>query len=150
MQDLGEVPPAELQSLIMEERSRNRYTFEDFISATRTLGFGRDGPLGLDFEDDIEDEFIANAWRDAVRRAWRDPENASALLRDAHEAFRILAETRGSTILRHQWETGSVKMMTPERAYDVLEVPKDVDESMLLTVFALRVCPVFPRIEERD
>jgi ubiquitin carboxyl-terminal hydrolase 25/28 len=144
MQEIGGLPPQELQALIMEERSRGRYTFDDSWAASRTLGFGQDGHLGLDFEDDIEDEFVANAWRDAVRWAWRDPDNGSALLRDAHEAFRMLAEARGSAKLRQMWESGCAKMLTPERAYDVLEIPKDTDESMLLTVFSLRVRRVLP------
>jgi ubiquitin carboxyl-terminal hydrolase 25 len=146
MQELGEAPPPELQALVMEERSRNRFTFGDVHNAAKMLGFGRDGHLGVEFEDDVEEEFIVNAWKDAVRRSWRDAENGASLLRDVHEAFRILAEVRGSVKLHQAWEAGNTKMMTPERAYDALEVPKDVDEALLLTVFNLRVRLLFFKV----
>jgi ubiquitin carboxyl-terminal hydrolase 25/28 len=150
MQELGEAPPPELQALVMEERSRNRIAVDDVHNAAKTLGFGRDGPLGVEFEDDVEEEFIVNAWKDAVRRSWRDAENGASLLSHAHEAFRILAEIRGSVKLHQIWEAGNTKMMTPERAYNALEAPMDVDEALLLTVFSLRVriqfCSFFDRL----
>jgi ubiquitin carboxyl-terminal hydrolase 25 len=140
MQDAGEVPPPELQHLVMMERERLRFTHQDLLDATKTLGFGSDGPLGVEFEDDVPEEFIINAWRDALKRAWKDTERGSELQRSATEAFRIIADARGSVKLRKLWEEGKGKTMTPDRAYDLLEVPKMVDEAMLLTVFQFRVC----------
>lgn len=139
MQDLGN-SPSELQNIVLEERSRNRYTLEDLERAIKTLGFGKDGHLGVEFESDVPEEFIGEAWKDCIRRAWRDPEHCAELQREAHEAFRIAAEARGSLKLRAMWEAGKGKTMHPDRAYDVLEIPKEVDDNMLLTVFEMRVC----------
>lgn len=139
MQELRYDIPSDLQSVVMEERSRNRYTHEDVQRAISSLGFGADGPLGLDFDDEISDEFIVNAWRDKVRRAWRDPKDGGELQRDANDSFRILAEERGSVMMRKLWEDSFSKTMNPERAYSTLEIPQEVDDTMLLTVFSLRV-----------
>lgn len=112
--------------------------------ATERLGFGKDGQLSVDFDDDVEDEFIVNAWKDAVRRAWSDLKEGSQLQRDANDAFRVIAESRGSAKLRKLWEDTNGKIMDPDRAYSTLEVPKETDDGMLLTVFAIRVsCPYF-------
>jgi ubiquitin carboxyl-terminal hydrolase 25/28 len=131
--------PQELQNIVMEERARDRYTYEDLENATKTLGFGKHGTLGVEFENDVDEEFIVNAWKDCVRRAWRDPQNGSQLHREANDAFRITAEARRSVRLRKLWEAEKGKIMTPDRAYDTLEIPKETDEAMLLMVFAVRV-----------
>jgi ubiquitin carboxyl-terminal hydrolase 25/28 len=138
MQDLGHASQ-ELQSIVMDERTRLRYTVEDQERAIQTLGFGKDGHLGVDFEPDVPEEFIADAWRHCVRRAWHDTENGVAIQREATEAFRIAAEKRESVKLWSLWESGKGTMMNPERAYETLEIPKEVDDTMLLTVFLLRV-----------
>jgi ubiquitin carboxyl-terminal hydrolase 25/28 len=138
LQDLGHIPQ-ELQQAVIDERSRFRYTTEDQANALRSLGFGKDGHLGVDFEPDVPEEFVIGAWRDCVRRAWRDTENGVALQREANDAFRIAAESRGSDRLWALWEAGKGKSMTPDRAYETLEVPKEVDDAMLITVYVMRV-----------
>ena len=139
MQDLGQTP-TELQAIVVEERSRSRYTLEDQENAIKLLGFGKDGPLGIEFESDVPEQFIADAWRDCVRRAWRDTVHGAELQREANEAFRIAVEARGSAKLWAMWENGRKMTMNPDRAYDTLEIPKEVDDAMLLTVFVMRVC----------
>jgi ubiquitin carboxyl-terminal hydrolase 25/28 len=140
MQDLGHTPP-ELQAIVVEERGRYRHTLEDQQRAISVLGFGKEGHLRVEFESDIPEQFIADAWRDLVRRAWRDTVQGAELQREANEAFRIVAEARGSVKLWQSWESGQSKaMMNPDRAYDTLEIPKEVDDAMLLTVFMMRVC----------
>ncbi|TFY55421.1 hypothetical protein EVG20_g9326 [Dentipellis fragilis] len=134
----GDVP-TDLQSIIFDERNRNRFTHDNVREAVQTLGFGRDGPLHVEFDDDVDDEFVRNAWREAVRRAWHDPVDGSAKWTAANEAFRIVAETRGSVALRRAWEQEASVKMTPDNAFHTLEVPKDVDEGMLITVYAMRV-----------
>ena len=103
------------------------------------LGFGKDGPLGVEFKDDIEDELVVNAWRNTVRNVWHVPYTGPEMLRDLHEAFRMLAEARGSVRLRRLWESFSANMLTTEDAYAVLEIPENADESMLCAAFNLRV-----------
>ena len=121
------------------ERSRDRFTSDDLGKACTILGFGAEGPLKLDFDDDIPEDFIEGAWKECLKKSWRDPEHGPDMLREANEAFRILAEARGSENLRRIWEAGKERVMNPEKAYDTLEVPKDVDDAMLITVFNMRV-----------
>jgi ubiquitin carboxyl-terminal hydrolase 25/28 len=128
-----------LQELVAMEQSRDRFTLEDVNTAARTLGFGVDNDLGVDYDDDIPDDFVENAWRDCVKRSWRDLEHGSEMQRLTNEAFRILAETRGSIRLRKAWDAGKNKYMNPDRAYNTLEIPKDVDDYMLITVYNMRV-----------
>ena len=128
--------------VLATERSRDRFTSEDLAKAVITLGFGADGPLRLDFDDEIPEDFIEGAWKECLKRSWRDPEHGPDMLREANEAFRILAEARGSENLRRIWEAGKQRVMNPDKAYDTLEVPKDVDDAMLITVFTMRVCSV--------
>lgn len=142
MQELREDVPTELQSVVMEERSRCRYTHEDLQRAILYLGFGPE-ELKIEYDDDTDDDFIINAWRDKVKRAWRDPKNGGQTQTDANEAFRILAEARGSSTLRKLWEDSSRQTMNPDRAYTTLEIPSEVDDAMLLTVFSMRVGPCY-------
>ncbi|KAF9225295.1 cysteine proteinase [Gyrodon lividus] len=139
IQELGDIPSQDLQNLVLEERSRNRYTEDDRDGAIKILGFGKDNLLRVDYEDDIDDNFVVAAWRDCVKRAWRDAKDGAQRLRDANDAFRIVAESRGSVNLRNLWEDSSRNAMDPSRAYTVLEVPPEVDESMLMTVFMMRM-----------
>lgn len=139
IQSLGGVPPQELQTLVLEERSRGRFTEEDLQNAAGVLGFGKDGALRLELEDDIEDDFLAEAWRTAVKSAWRDAKDCTQLQRDANEAFRVIAQSRGSKKLMKLWSESSKNQMDPSRAYSVLEVSADVDDELVLTVFMMRV-----------
>ena len=65
--------PQELENLLVAEESRGRFTSHQLENATRLLGFGKDNKLQMDFDDDVEDEFILNAWKDATRRSWMEP-----------------------------------------------------------------------------
>lgn len=140
MQELGDCP-TQLQEILVMEQSRDRFAAEDVARAADILGFGVGGDLRVEYDDtDVPDDFVENAWKECVKRSWRDHEKGSNLHRDANEAFRILAEARGSVYLRKLWEAGKDRLMNPDRAYDTLEIPKDVDDNMLITVFAMRVC----------
>ncbi|KIL58608.1 hypothetical protein M378DRAFT_15386 [Amanita muscaria Koide BX008] len=139
MQEMGSYPSS-LQDLIAVERSRGRFVANDIANAAAVLGFGPDGPLRVEYDDtDVPDDFIENTWKECIQRSWHDPVGGSSMQRDANEAFRILAESRGSVKLRRVWELGKKNLMTPERAYDILEIPKDVDDYMLITVFNMRL-----------
>jgi ubiquitin carboxyl-terminal hydrolase 25 len=131
--------PTSLLEVLATERSRDRFTSEDLARAIEILGFGVEGPLGLDFDDEIPENFIENAWKECLKRSWRDSERGSEMLRGANEALRIVAEARGSEKLKKVWEVGKERVMNPDKAYDTLEVPKDVDDAMLITVFTMRV-----------
>ncbi|OJT05642.1 hypothetical protein TRAPUB_3565 [Trametes pubescens] len=131
--------PAELQSLIVEERSRSRFTPEDYLDAVKTLGFGRDGELGVELDADVDDDFIAQAWRSARQRAWQRPADATLLRAKLNDALRLIAESRGSEKLLKVWGEEKGTGMSPDTAYSTLEVPRDMEESMLLTVYSMRV-----------
>ncbi|KAK2461522.1 hypothetical protein APHAL10511_005985 [Amanita phalloides] len=139
MQEMGNCPST-LQDLMAMERSRDRFTAEDIPNAAAVLGFGVDGPLRVEYDEaDVPDDFIEGAWRECIKRSWRDPVCGSGTQREATEAFRIIAESRESSRLKKAWELGKNNVMTPERAYDTLEIPKDVDDNMLITVFNMRL-----------
>ena len=132
--------PQLLQEVVATERSRDRFTTTEVERAAADLGFGPSGTLGVDYDEtDIEESFIENAWKECVKKSWKDPEHGSEIQRTANEALRIIAESRGSTPLRKVWENGKDRVMNPDRAYDTLEVPKDVDDMMLITIFNMRV-----------
>lgn len=138
MQDHASCPD-NLTEMLALESSRDRFTSDNIAEAASHLGFGSEGPLRVDYDADIPDEFIENAWRDCVKRSWHEFDGTD-IQRRVNEALRIIAEARGSAALRHLWETSKDRLMNPDKAYDTLEVAKDVDDLMLITVFGYRVC----------
>ncbi|TFK84094.1 cysteine proteinase [Polyporus arcularius HHB13444] len=130
--------PEELQKLIIEERERCRFTPEDYVRAANTLGFGRDSELGVELDADVDDEFIAQAWRSARQRAWQRSD-AHTRRAELNDALKVVAEMRASKALLKIWSEEKGTGMSPETAYSTLEVPNDVEESILLTVYSMRV-----------
>jgi hypothetical protein len=118
---------------------RERFTSEDVDKAAEILGFGMDRDLGVELEDDVEDEFIENSWKEVVKKSWKDLEYGADTQREANEALRIIAEAKGRPKLRQFWQAGRNTMMSPDRAYKLLEIPETVDDNMLITVFSIRV-----------
>ncbi|KAI8980637.1 cysteine proteinase [Trametes punicea] len=139
MMQLGHNVPQELQTLIVEERSRFRFTPGDLQDAATTLGFGREGELGVELDGEIDDDFIAQAWRSARQRAWQNPTEASTRRAKLNDALRLVAEHRGSEKLLKVWYDEKGTGMSPDTAYSTLEVPRDVDETILLTVYSMRI-----------
>ena len=140
MKDRGCSPPEQLELLIGEERSRHRFTTDDLEKAQSLLGFGKDGIVGVELDEDVDDQFIIDAWKNALKRAWREPSDKAGQLRsDLNEAFKIIAEWKCSAKLRDAWDRDRGPVMTEEVAYSTLDVPKEVDETMLITIFNLRV-----------
>ena len=66
MQVMKEDIPIDLQNLVLEERTRNRFTQDNFLKAVNTLGFGHDGPLGVESDESVEEGIIVSAWRDGI------------------------------------------------------------------------------------
>lgn len=139
LQNVGQCP-TQLQDIFVMEQSRDRFTTEEFARAVEVLGFGYEGTLRIDYDEEVPEDFLEGAWRECVKKSWRDPEHSAEMQRQANEAFRIVAEARGSVRLRKIWEMGKDKLMNPARAYDTLEVPNDVEDTMLITIFSMRVC----------
>lgn len=139
MTALGVTPPEDLQTILISERSRNRFTTEDITSASAILGFGKDNELRVELDHDVDDQFIIDAWKNGLKRAWRE-DNGSQRRSDLNDAFRIIGDARGSTRLRKAWKEERGSGMSPDTAYNTLEVPRDMDETMILAIYALRVC----------
>ncbi|KAJ7492270.1 hypothetical protein FB451DRAFT_524690 [Mycena latifolia] len=137
-----------LATLMESEMKRGRFAYEDIDTATATLGFGLEGPLKVEYGTDVPDEFVENAWKECVKRSWRDYEGGSTLQKNATLALKTIADARGSHTLQKVWEHGQRGVMSPERAFDALEVPKDVDEDMLITVFTMRLDETPGQIEK--
>ncbi|KAH8835135.1 hypothetical protein DL96DRAFT_1572945 [Flagelloscypha sp. PMI_526] len=129
-----------LQELIISEQSRGRFTEDEIQEALTILGFGPNGPLGIDYEPSIEDGFIMNAWKAVHKNALVAPESeVDTIVRNANEALKILAELRGSVPLKKLWEDWRYRtVMTLTKAYDTLGVHSTMDDDVLVTVFQLR------------
>lgn len=110
--------------------------------AADSLGFGENRQLKVEWSSDIDDDYLMSAWKDAMRRAWDDPPTSKQRRAELTAAALVLAEQRESRTIIQQLRTYSLDM-DPEQAYRVLEVPKDVEEGMLLMVYQLRVCQKF-------
>ncbi|KAI0319953.1 hypothetical protein OF83DRAFT_1169745 [Amylostereum chailletii] len=133
--------PNELQNIVIEERGRDRFTFDNLETGTHVLGFGKEGHLGVEFGDDVEESFIENAWRDVVRRAWKEGSGGTQLLTDGNEAFCRIAEVRNSVDLRNKWEHAQTVFMTPEQAFSTLGVEDSttIDDTLLIALYQMRV-----------
>lgn len=121
------------------EQSRERFTLEELQTAATALGFGIDNVLHVEYDEDIPDDFVENAWKECVKRSWRDHQRGAETHRIANESFRVLSEYRGSVQLRSIWENEKNRSMNPDKAYDTLEVPKDIEDYMLITIYNMRV-----------
>jgi len=134
--------PDNIQLLYTTEMSRGRFTTRQEEQAIQDLGFGPEGALMMEYSRnpaEMDDETIVNAWRAKVKNAWDSGNDSSRLLMQANDAFRIIAESRGSVKLHNIWENSKDKMMSPEQAYATLGVPKDADDDIILPVYEMRV-----------
>lgn len=143
MQMMNEDTPIDLQNLILDERTRGRFTQDDFLKAITILGFGHNGPLKVDFDDTVEEEFVISAWRDGIRRSWKDETNGSTTRRELNDALRIIAEVRGNAEMHSVWDREKGSVMTVETAYSTLGVSKEMDETTLITVYDMRVSETY-------
>jgi hypothetical protein len=128
------------------ERSRDRFTLEDVDTAARTLGFGVDNVLGLNYDDEIPEDIVENAWRDSVKRSWRDFEHGSKVQKIANEAFRILAEARGSIRLRKMWEAGKTMTQTNQQQFQATQLQFETITSSLLNTVSRTISNLEHRI----
>ncbi|KAJ7597723.1 hypothetical protein C8J56DRAFT_920783 [Mycena floridula] len=129
----------DLNSLLASERSRDRFDVNEWKAAAKRLGFGENEALKVELDHDIPEEFIINAWRDAIKKTWTDAFNGAERQREINEALRIIAEERCSPSLRRKWEESKSSVGTPDRAYDLLEIPFNVEDQMVITIFNMRV-----------
>jgi ubiquitin carboxyl-terminal hydrolase 25/28 len=132
MQVMNEDTPADLQTLVLEERMR--FMRDDFLKAVSRLDIGPDRPLGVDFDESVEEQFIINAWRDGVGRSWDDETNGSVTRREPNDALRVIADVGRGEEMRRVWECERGCIMTVGTAYSTLGVSRNADESTIITV----------------
>ncbi len=108
------------ETMIVEERSRGRFTDIDVQESAALLGFGDNNELQLEFDDTVEDEFVLRAWKDKIRRSW-SASNGGFLRSGLIDALRTIAQSRGSRELILALENEQRNGMTPEKAYATLE-----------------------------
>ena len=137
MQVMNEDTPADLQTLVLEERMR--FMQDDFLKAVSRLDFGPNHPLGVDFDESVEEEFIINVWRDGVRRSWDNETNGSVTGREPNNVLRVIADVSGGEEMHRVWECERGSIMTVGTAYSTLGVSRNVDESMIITVPDIQV-----------
>ncbi|KZS93255.1 cysteine proteinase [Sistotremastrum niveocremeum HHB9708] len=135
-----------LENLVALETSRGRWGPDAIRTSYTALGFGAQHVLRVDWNEEIDDDFTFNAWKDAVRRTWVDSTSSSQKRRDLNEALRILAESRGSSKLlslldQHKGD------MDPDQAYRTIDVPQQTEDGMLLMVFQMRVDEMPSQVE---
>lgn len=125
-----------LQEAVATERSRDRFTLHDVEESAKLLGFGLDQELAVEYDDDdVSRDFLENAWKHMLKKAYKE---SSQHVNGINLAFRMLSEARLDVVARKLWSDMS-NMMSPEQAYHTLEVPAEVDDYMLVTIFNLRV-----------
>ena len=149
------------------EKSKDRWTPDDYEEALGVLGFGPDRPLQLEISE-IDAEFFENAYKNLLRQTWRPqpggygygvggdaapgdklswnhdvkmrmgPDERRKFLK---ESLRIVAEGTGRPSFYDVYKKICEPWagMDPEKAYTTLDVPKDTTDDMLLTVHQLRV-----------
>ncbi|KAI1791667.1 hypothetical protein LXA43DRAFT_389666 [Ganoderma leucocontextum] len=140
MADVGVSVPDRLWSFIENEKQeRRRFTMEEHAGYARILGFGRDNHLGVELDSDVEDDFVAQAWRRARRRTWLTAGDQAEKRAQLDDALRAVAQQRSSIALVKIWNEESGSGMSRDTAYQMLGVPRDADETMLLTAYSSRI-----------
>ncbi|KAH9917622.1 uncharacterized protein B0H18DRAFT_691434 [Fomitopsis serialis] len=104
--NVGKASPP-LQQLIHDERKRHRYTFDDLRDSIALLGFGQDDGLGVEFDGD---RLVLDAWRNARRRTWTDPERGGEMRMRLNAALKIIADTRNRRTLESAWDRAKGSM----------------------------------------
>lgn len=150
----------ELEQKVTMERSRGLWSSNDVLNASKMLGFGEDeeASLRIAWDEDVELEFLIKAWkaaRQSVERGtakWRyqfnlasdkePPESEKAILlrKDLKDALKILCQVKGTKQAMDAYEE-SVRLndMTVDDAYQALGANKEFDDTLMLTIFNLRV-----------
>ncbi|KAG8938950.1 ubiquitin-specific protease ubp2, partial [Tulasnella sp. 408] len=142
-----------LQMLLSQEDSRGRWSTDDLNRAAMLLGFLQEEDLSTIGEVQLPPNYredLRDAWLARVKEANTElAENrinrqmADDRKRELRESFRILAEYSGTPELvqgfRDTMRIYGNGMVDVQDAYNTLEVPKELDEDMVITIFNMRV-----------
>ncbi|KAG8893932.1 ubiquitin-specific protease ubp2, partial [Tulasnella sp. 403] len=159
---VGDSSQEVLGNLIATELSRGRWTAEALREAVNILGLGTllDDSGAMNVGDDFDAARIKECWLQKLKETNAafnsqpdlDRDMLNRKKQDLKEAFRIVSEATGRADAVAAYEE-SVKlfgngMMDVAAAYSTLEVPADLDEEMVVTIYGMRVDDQ-PLAEER-
>lgn len=130
------------------ERSKQYWMADDLPRALTQLGFGDDGPIGIDFDADVDAKFLMMAYSNSyeeIQQRFSGLENGpqgdqkvQALI-NLKESVVIAAQSTGredlvAAVLEHL-----ERRKDPNAAYRAIDVSPDVDDGLLLTIYSVRV-----------
>ncbi|CAE6436051.1 unnamed protein product [Rhizoctonia solani] len=126
-----------IESLVVIEASKGRWSMTELQAAAEKLGFGVDNVIGADYiQDEADDDYIFSAFQAARKLANNDAAKRSEIER----SLRILAESRASeTLMKRYEEVMAPNYMDVDEAYRILEVSRDVDDDTLVVVYQVRI-----------
>ncbi|CAE6409402.1 unnamed protein product [Rhizoctonia solani] len=126
-----------IESLVVVESSKGRWSTTELQAAAEKLGFGVDNIIGADYiVDEVSDDYLLSAFQAARKMATNDAAKRSEIER----SLRILAESRASeTLIKRYEEVMAPNYMDIDEAYRVLEVSRDVDDDTLVVVYQVRI-----------
>jgi ubiquitin carboxyl-terminal hydrolase 25 len=102
------------------------------------LNFSPHGTLGINYNYDVPDEFVENAWREAIQCAWCEGGNRQQLS-NVNNAFHCIVGLCGSKVLWKKWQQVKDGGMAPNHAYLTLGLPAKINDGMLITIFTMQV-----------
>lgn len=141
-----------LSNLVGIEISRGVWTVETLRECAVLLGLAQqseEGVVGVLFGDDPDPAIIRDAWLKKVKDLnadfaagrVRDKEALGQRKHELKEAYRIVSEGTGKAQVVAAYED-AIKLygsMDITEAYQTLEVPAELDDEMIVTIFAMRV-----------
>jgi ubiquitin carboxyl-terminal hydrolase 25/28 len=148
----------QLQAVVVIEKSKGLWTTDDVNLAAQMLGFGEDGHLRISWDSDVEDDFLMKAWWNMWKRVDNEfdydiefqlvnrghqgskKEQRDAYRRDLKEALRILCQSKGSKEASKMYEqVMRMSIMSLADAYQQLGASADFDDSVMITIYNMRV-----------
>lgn len=148
-----------LQILVSQEESRGRWSSDDLTRAAIVLGYMSEDEIAIGSGISLPSNFresLRDAWLVRVKEVNAELSDnrltrqfAEDRKRELKEAFRILAEYSGSPEMVSEFQQTMRMygngMVDVQDAYNALEVPKELDEDMVVTIYNMRVC-VLPSV----
>lgn len=134
----------ELIGVVQMEKSKGYYSTRDLIRSQDMLGFGETGALRIPWDEDVDEQFLMQAYLEALRVADNTPDvrqdERDAHRQDLKEALSILCRSTGrpATVKFCQDEL-RLRAADPRDAYANLGASKAVDDDTLIAIYQCRV-----------
>jgi ubiquitin carboxyl-terminal hydrolase 25/28 len=145
-----------LAIFINTEKSKDYWMSSDFERAQRQLGFGNDGPLRIEFDEDVDGVFLMGAYKssfDEIQQSFsgavtgadmvKNEDERDVALRNLKEAVAIVAQFTGrEELVNYVKEQLAKRTLDPVMAYSALGANAEMDDDLILTIFGMRVSHV--------